>query len=94
MDPGKTSTIYDIPGHVKEAFMSAMTPRNIRIQSNRHIPTQIPIQTKKKTVVYSSSEESDISILPSNTTDYDSSEDDPSDDDGKNLSAGDFVICH
>lgn len=28
-NPDKTATIYDIPGLVKEAFMSAMTPRNI-----------------------------------------------------------------
>ncbi|XP_067437844.1 uncharacterized protein [Thunnus thynnus] len=53
------------------------------------------IKSKKKSVDYSSSKESDINISVYNTNDYDSSEDDLSDDDSdKNLSAGDFVIVN
>ncbi len=50
---------------------------------------------KKKVTVYSSSEESDISIPHNDTTDYESSDvqnNDDDDDGDKDLSAGDFVI--
>ncbi len=49
---------------------------------------------KKKVTVYSSSEESDISIPLNDTTDYESSDvqNDDDDDGDKDLSAGDFVI--
>ncbi|CAL8340117.1 unnamed protein product [Boreogadus saida] len=51
-----------------------------------------PAKPKKKVVVYSSSEESDISIPLNDTTD-ESSDGQNNDDDGdKDLSAGDFVI--
>ena len=50
-----------------------------------------PTKPKNKVVVYSSSEESDISIPLNDTTDE--SSDGKNDDDGdKDLSAGDFVI--
>eukprot|EP00064_Thunnus_orientalis_P026252 superscaffoldBa00016011_g26746 len=143
-NPGKTATINDIPGLVKEAFMSAMTPRNIisgfkvtgifpfnrdifpdedyapsmvTDRSNPEEPSNCAdledekkktekeekkalkgskqIKSKKKTVDYSSSEESDMNISLNDTNDYDSSEDDLSDEDSdKNLSAGDFVIVN
>ena len=53
-------------------------------------------KTKKKMVVYSSSEESDITIHLNDTTDCDSWENVQSDaDDGdKDLCAGDFVIVN
>jgi len=52
-----------------------------------------PTKPKKKVTVYSSSEESDISIPLNDTTDYESSDVQNDDDDGdKDLSAGDFVI--
>lgn len=47
---------------------------------------------KKKVAVYSSSEESDISIPLNDTTDYDSSDVQNDDDGDKDVSAGDFVI--
>lgn len=52
-----------------------------------------PTKPKKKVTVYSSSEESDISIPLNNTTDYDSSDvqNDDDDDGDKDLSAGVIV---
>ncbi|KAL6463483.1 hypothetical protein MHYP_G00278740 [Metynnis hypsauchen] len=54
-----------------------------------------PTKPKKKVVVSSSSEESDISIPLNDTTDYESSDVQNDDDDGdKDLSAGYFVIVN
>jgi len=53
-----------------------------------------PTKPKKKVTVYSSSEESDISIPLNDTTDFGSSDvqNEDEDDGDKDLSAGDFVI--
>ncbi|CAL8398662.1 unnamed protein product [Arctogadus glacialis] len=53
-----------------------------------------PAKPKKKVVVYSSSEESDISIPLNDTTNEssDGQNDDDDDDGDKDLSAGDFVV--
>lgn len=53
-----------------------------------------PTKPKKKVVVSSSSEDSDISIPLNDTTDYDSSDVQNDDDGDKDLSAGDFVIVN
>lgn len=53
-----------------------------------------PTKPKTKVTVYSSSEESDISIPINDSTDYESSDvqNDNDDDGDKDLSAGDFFI--
>ncbi len=83
---------------VKTRIVTDKRAEKLKINENKKrgaLKVSKSTKRKKKVTVYSSSEESDISIPLNNTTDYESSDvqnDDDDDDGDKDLSAGDFVI--